>query len=56
MLHAQLDQFKDNLRAYSEEQGELFHQDVMDFERRYQGQYNENMMGGYIWGLKFIQK
>ncbi|KAL0831279.1 hypothetical protein ABMA28_002123 [Loxostege sticticalis] len=51
MLHAHLDQFKDNLGAYSEEQGERFHQDVMDFEQRYQGQYNENMMGDYIWSL-----
>jgi hypothetical protein len=51
MLHAHLDQFKNNMGAYSEEQGERFHQDVMDFERRYQGQYNENMMGDYVWGL-----
>jgi hypothetical protein len=28
-----------------------FHQDILDFERRYQGQYNENMMGDYIWRL-----
>jgi hypothetical protein len=34
--------------AYSEEQGERFHQDILDFERHYQGQYNENMMGDYI--------
>ena len=41
-----------NIQIYkSEEQGERFHQDVMVFERRYQGQYNENMMGYYIWGL-----
>ena len=51
MLHAHLDQFKDKLGAYSEEQVEPFHQDLMDFEQRYQGQYNENMMGDYIWGL-----
>lgn len=51
MLHSHLDQFKDNMGAYSEEQGERFHQDVMEFERRYQGQYNEHMMGDYIWGL-----
>lgn len=51
MLHAHLDKFKNNMGAYSEEQGERFHQDVMDFERRYQGQYNESMMGDYIWGL-----
>lgn len=51
MLHAHLDKFKDNLGEYSEEQGERFHQDIMNFEQRYQGQYNENMMGDYIWML-----
>ncbi|GBP86675.1 hypothetical protein EVAR_99336_1 [Eumeta japonica] len=44
MLHSHLDEFKDNVGAYSEEQGERFHQDVMGSEWRYQGQYNENMM------------
>lgn len=33
MLHAHLNQFKDNMGSYSEEQGERFHQDLMDFER-----------------------
>ncbi|KAL6465610.1 hypothetical protein MHYP_G00257430 [Metynnis hypsauchen] len=51
ILDAHLDKFKENMGAYSEEQGELFHQDIMNFERRYQGEYNENMMGDYIWGL-----
>lgn len=51
ILDAHLHHFKENMGAYSEEQGERFHQDIMDFERRYQGQYNENMMGDYIWGL-----
>ena len=50
MLDAHLDEFKGNMVAYSEEQGERFHQDVLDSERRYQGQYNERMMGDYIWG------
>jgi hypothetical protein len=50
ILDAHHDTFK-NTGAYSEEQGERFHQDILDFERRYQGQYNENMMGDYIWGL-----
>ena len=48
MLHAHLDQFKDNC---SEEQGEHFNQDVMDFDRRYQGQQKDNMMGDNIWSL-----
>ena len=51
MLDAHLDEFKENLGAYSEEHGERFHRDIKDFESRYQGQYNENMMGDYIWGL-----
>ena len=45
MLDAHLDEFKENIGAYSEEQGKRFHQDILDFERRYQGQYNERMMG-----------
>ena len=48
MLDAHLDEFKENLDAYSEEHGERFHQDIKDFESRYQGQYNKNMMGDYI--------
>lgn len=51
ILDAHLDNFKENMGAYSEEQGERFHQDMKHFERRYQGTYNENMMGDYIWGL-----
>ncbi|CAK8683707.1 unnamed protein product [Clavelina lepadiformis] len=51
VLHAHLDEFKDNMGDYSEEQGEKFHQDIRSFEERYQGQYNENMMGDYIWNL-----
>ena len=51
VLHAHLDEFKDNMRDYSEEQGERFHQDVRSFEERYKVQYNESMMGDYIWNL-----
>ena len=29
-----LDQFKENMGAYSEEQGKRSHQDILDFERR----------------------
>ena len=38
MLNAHLDEFKENLGAYSEEHGERFHQDIKDFKSRYQGQ------------------
>ena len=51
VLHFHIDEFKDNMGDYSEEQGERFHQDVKSFEERYKGQYNENMRGDYIWNL-----
>ncbi|QQP39843.1 Uncharacterized protein FKW44_013691 [Caligus rogercresseyi] len=51
MMHSHLDFFKSNMGDYSEEHGEPFHQDMMEFENRYQGQYNERMMGDYVWAL-----
>ena len=41
VVHAHLDEFKDNMGDYSEEQGERFHQDVRSFEERYKRQYNK---------------
>ena len=35
ILDAHLDKFKENMGTYSEEQGEHFHQDILDFEHRY---------------------
>lgn len=43
--HAHFDKIKNNIEAYSEEQGKHFHQEVMDFAHRYQYQYNENVIG-----------
>ena len=51
ILDAHLDKFKENMGAYSEKQGDHFHQDILDLEHHYKGQYNENMMGDYIWGI-----
>ena len=36
---------------YSLEQDKRFHQDILDFEHRYQGQYNENIMGSIFGDL-----
>jgi hypothetical protein len=46
-----LDFFSKNLGAVSEEQGERFHHDINEMERRYLGQCNVNMMGDYCWTL-----
>ncbi|GBL96669.1 hypothetical protein AVEN_207826-1 [Araneus ventricosus] len=39
-LDSHLDYFPENLGAVSEEQGERFHQDIKEMERRYQGKWN----------------
>jgi len=51
-LHSHLNYFPYNLGAVSEEQGERFHQDIKEMERRYQGRWNVNMLADYCWMLK----
>jgi hypothetical protein len=51
-LHSHIDYFPENLGAYSEEQGERFHQDISEMESRYQGLWNVNMMADYCWCLQ----
>ena len=50
-LHSHLDFFRDNLGNVSEEHGERFHQDIQVMEKRYQGRWDEAMMGDYLWNL-----
>lgn len=52
LLDSHLDYFPENLGDYSEEQGERFHQDLKEIERRYQGRWDVNMMADYCWLLK----
>lgn len=51
-LDSHLDNFPENLGDYSEEQGERFHQDMKEMERRYQGRWDINMMADFCWMLK----
>jgi len=52
VLDSHLNEFYSNLGAFSEEQGERFHQEIQDFEHRYRGKRcNTHMMGDYIWSL-----
>src|SRR5678815_4554356 len=51
-LHSHLTFFPPNLGAVSDEQGERFHQDIQQMEKRYQGRWNEAMMSDYCWFLK----
>ena len=51
-LDAYLQKFKDNMGAYTQRsKTSSFMQIILDFKRRYHGQYNENTMGDYILGL-----
>ena len=50
-LTSHLEFFRPNLGAVSDEHGERFHQDIQQMERRYQGRWNEAMMGDYVWNL-----
>lgn len=50
-LHSHLDFFPDNLGAVSDENGERFHRDLKLMEQRYQGWWDENMLGDYCWML-----
>ena len=43
-LDSHLDKFKQNKRAYSEEQGKQLHQELLNFEYQYQRQYNKKTM------------
>lgn len=43
-LHSHLDFFPHNLGGFSEEQGELFHQNINVMEDRKQGRWNIHMM------------
>jgi len=51
-LDSHLDQFPENNGDFSEEQGERFHQDLKEFERRFQGQWGVNMFADYCWMLQ----
>ncbi|GBO27539.1 hypothetical protein AVEN_273875-1 [Araneus ventricosus] len=51
-LDSHLDYFPENLGAISEEQGERFHQDIKEMERRYQGKWNVSKKADYCWMLQ----
>ncbi|GBM47853.1 hypothetical protein AVEN_91839-1 [Araneus ventricosus] len=50
-LDSHLENFPENLGAVSEEQVEIFHQDIKEIERRYQGKWNVSIPD-YCWMLQ----
>lgn len=53
-LHSHIDEFPVNCGGKSEEQGDRFHQDFKDAERRFQGHWDINMMADFCWLLKTV--
>ena len=51
-LRSHLDYFPHNWGDFSEEQGERFHQDISDMEKRYQDWWDVNFLADYCWCLK----
>ena len=51
-MNPHVEYFPVNLRDYSEEQGERFHQGIKVMEQRYHGRWDENIMADYCWMLK----
>ena len=51
-LNSHLEYFPENCGDYSEEQGERFHQDICEMERRYQGRWSISMMADFCWSLQ----
>ena len=50
-LFSYLDYFSKTRGDVSEEQGEMFHQDIRTMEERYQGCWDYHMMADYCWTL-----
>jgi len=51
-LESHLDFFPENFSEVSDEYGEIFYQDVMAMEERYQGQWTSSMLEDCCWTLK----
>lgn len=52
MKDSHLDFFPQNLGDVSDEQGERFYQEILKMEKRYQGRWNEVMMGDFCWFME----
>ena len=50
-LHSHLDFFLENLGAVSNEHGERFYQDIVQFERRFSDKWNASISSEYCWSL-----
>ena len=50
-VHSHLEFFLENFGAVNDEQGEKFHPDIQAMEEKYQGVWDEGMIGDFYWML-----
>jgi hypothetical protein len=51
-LESHLNFFPENLGEASDEHSEIFHQDIMAVENRYQGKWTSSVLVDYYWTLE----
>jgi len=51
-LESHLDFFPENLGQVCGEHGEIFHQDIVVMEKRFQGKWTSSILTDYCWTLK----
>lgn len=51
-LNLHLDHFPEYVGHFSDEQGEIFHQETRTLERRYKDSWDVDMISDYCWSLK----
>lgn len=51
LLWSHHDEFEKQLPTESDEQGERFHQTIMEFEQRYKGKRLDSMLADFCWSI-----
>lgn len=51
LLYAHYDLFEKQLPTESDEQGEKFHQSIMEMESRYKGKKLDSMLADFCWSI-----
>lgn len=51
LLYAHSDKFEKQLPTESDEQGERFHQTIMEMEGRYKGKRIDSMLADFCWSI-----
>lgn len=53
LLHCHLDFFKNQLAIQFDEQGEKFHQTILEMEQRYQWKRLDSILADFCWSIAY---